>query len=149
MRGVSAWSVLESRELRGGLTLLELLIVLVILGVTAGLAIPRYVKSIELARAETAIHDLRAIQAGEEVLRSRRGNYTTAALNGAAAINPVLNLRLAVGLYTYDIACGACGGATYTATATPSAVRPFGGTITLDEAGTWSGTSPFVPTAQE
>ena len=141
-----------AQQLQGGVTLLELLMVLVVLAVAAAAGMAIYTKTLEGARAQTAIHDLRAIRAREEARRSVAGQYYNgAALVGAANINPApagtsLSLNLTDGPYV----CTLTGnGATFTATANPSAARASAGTITLNQAGVWGGTSPFVPNAQE
>ena len=142
-------------QLRGGFTLLELLVVLVVLAIATAAGVATCIKTLEHARAETAINDLRAIRAREEARRSVTGQYYNgAALVGAADINPApagtsLSLNLTDGPYV----CTLTGnGATFTATETPSAARPYAAltdTITLNQAGVWGGASPFVPNAQE
>ena len=139
------------RRLKEGFTLLELLIVLILLAVIATAGVATFTKTVEHARAETALNDLRAIRAREEARRSVTGQYVNTALVGAAQINPApantsLTLRLTDGNYICTLAGN---GATFTATANPSAARAYAGTITLNQAGVWGGTSPFVPTAEE
>ncbi len=132
-------------QLREGFTLLELMVTLVILGFTAGMALMTYGRTIEASHAQTAIDDLRAIKAAEEVQQSRSGGYYSLGnLNGAGAINGALRVNITSGDYVYVVSCGACNGTTFTATATRDSR-----TITMNQAGTWGGTSPFVPTAQE
>ena len=137
------------RHPKEGFTLLELLVVLILLAVIATAGVAVFTKTVEHARAETVINDLRAIRARETARRSVTGQYVNGTLVGAAQINPApantsLTLRLADG----DYVCTLIGdGATFTATANPSAARTYAGTITLNQAGVWGGASPFVPDA--
>ena len=153
------------RQLEGAFTLLELLLVLVALAIAAGFAMNRYTKTIEGARAETAMHDVRAIRAREEAWRSMNGRrFRTINTNDVAVINQDPrtggrgNLELHAdtsGLYIYTLV-----GTDATLTITASAGgRPNTGTIistsTITDLATgatthaWSGTSPFVPNNSE
>ena len=137
------------RRLKEGFTLLELLIVLILLAVVATAGVATFTKTVEHARAETAINDLRAIRARETARRSVTGQYVNATLVGAVQINPApANTSLTLRLTDGDYVCTLTGdGATFMATANPSAARAYAGTITLNQAGTWGGASPFVPDA--
>ena len=64
----------RAQQLRG-FTLLELLMTLALLAIAAGFGLATYGKTIEHARAEVAIQNLRAIQAGQEFYKSRTGAY--------------------------------------------------------------------------
>lgn len=142
----------STRQLQGAFTLLELLMVLVLLAVAAVAGVALFTKTVEHARAETAINDLRAIRAREAARQSVTGAYYSGAdLVGANAINePPTGTGLRLNLTDGQYICTLTGdGATFTAIANPSAARAYAGTITLNQAGTWGGTSPFVPTAEE
>ncbi len=86
-----------------GFTLLEILIVIVILGVMAGLAVPTYIRNVEQARAEEAKVNLYTIYTAEKVYkvnsRSKsqpEGKYWVPGENQSAAmINKALNINLA------------------------------------------------------
>ena len=142
------------QQLQGGFTLLELLVVLVILAVALMAGIPTYTKTVEGARAQEAIHDLRAIRAAEEVFRSRTGAYTTGTLEYVDQINPALQLKLDPRdrPYTYHVTGD---GATFTATAIPLEPRPHADTITItctvnpNWACVWGGDSTFRPHEEE
>ena len=138
-------------QLQGGLSLLELLVVLIILAIVVTAGVATCTKMFEHGRAEVAINDLRVIRAREETRRSITGAYINGTLTGAAQLNPApSNTNLLLDLTDGPYICTLTGGgATFTATANPSAARPNAGTITLNQAGAWGGTSPFVPGAQE
>ena len=61
---------------RGGLTLVELLIVLIVVGVLAALAVPSYLDAVRKARRTDAVGALLEMQLAQERWRSRHGHYT-------------------------------------------------------------------------
>ncbi len=65
-----------------GFTLLEVLIVLVILGVLAGLAVPVYTAQLERARAAEAIQMLGAIRSSMVRYYGNNGTYAGAVIRG-------------------------------------------------------------------
>ena len=169
MRTMDGRSALYTlRQLQEGVTLLELLVVLIVLTLALAAGIPLYTKTVQGAQAQTAIQGLRAIRAREEARRSITGRYYNGGgLVGTGAINPApagtsLSLNLpgccsnSTSYYNYTLNGN---GVTFTATASrmtiiqipngPVAIMPAGDTITLNQAGTWGGNSLFVPNAQE
>jgi len=91
-----------------GFTLLELLVVVIIIGVLASLAIPRFIKTTEQARTAEAKQWLGQIRSSEIRYNLENGVYTTnlALLDiddpNAAAQNPAY--------YTYTITVAPTGG---------------------------------------
>ena len=84
-----------------GFTLLELLIVTVILGVAAGLAIPAYNLTVEQSRGNEAKINLNIIYMAEKVYKLNTGTYwdgTTTA--SPASINTALNTNITTNFYT-------------------------------------------------
>lgn len=61
-----------------GFTLLEILIVVVIIGILASLAIPRYIKSTEVSNASEAYNNLNAIRKAEWVYYAERQDWIVA-----------------------------------------------------------------------
>lgn len=74
-----AWrkrSVLSSRPPGGGFTLLELLMVVIIIGILAAVAIPRYLKTREKARMSEALSTLGQLRSSELRYYAAEGTYT-------------------------------------------------------------------------
>ena len=82
-------------------TLLELLVVLIIVGIMAGIAIPNYVKTSERAKDREAQTSLSLIQAAERMYRLRNTAYYSS--TSITAINDNLHLSLASQSWNYTI----------------------------------------------
>ena len=124
-----------------GFTLIEVLAVVVIVGVLAGLAIPSYFNTVEEARANEARVNLQIIRAGQKVfaLNDANKNYWNPGTNPAVAtINSTLNVDITTQFYdvTSITADNAATPKTFTATATRNATQGGNGrTITINEDG--------------
>ncbi len=124
-------------------TLIELLIVIVIIATLTSVAIPTYIRVVEKVRAGEAITNLELIRAGEKIYRLEISVFSQNLVN-ATAINNNLALDIEPRFWSYGVT--ASGGATFTATANRDAPgSTYDGTITINQAGTWGGSSPFVP----
>ncbi len=100
-----------------GFTLTELIIVVVVLGIMAGFAIPNYTKSIDRAYRKDGTVNLTAIYAAQQIYsNNNNGSYWTPSGGGGVAdINASLGLGILSNNLTYS--CSG-GGATFSCTAT-------------------------------
>ena len=60
-----------------GFTLVELAVVVVIIGVLAAFAVPRFMASVERSKAAEAFNFLSAVQAAQERYHARQGTYAS------------------------------------------------------------------------
>ena len=129
-----------------GFTLIEILTVIVILGVLAGLAVPVYVGQVEKARGSEAIDHLNATRASMIRFFADKNTYTGATIpaNGTAGTTDY-NPNTVVGgqALFFDYTVGNLGDATFTVTATRKSatikgvVAPSGtNTIAITQDGT-------------
>lgn len=68
---------------RKGFTLIELVVVIAILGILAGIAIPKFMDSIETARGAKLLADLRSIESAGTVYYTKNGKYPTVSTESA------------------------------------------------------------------
>ncbi len=78
---------------RKGFTLVELVVVIAILGILAGLAIPRFMSATETARGARIIADMRTLESAETLYNVEKGVYTDSMEdlidNGYLAAEPI------------------------------------------------------------
>jgi len=126
---------IRKMKLTKGLTLIELLIVIVIIGVLAAIAVPLYSGYMTRARRADAKTALEQLRAGQEMRRAERGSYTAdlVALRDTWGGPGDANFR--VGDYTITMVATST---TYTGTATAFTSRQSVDTavpLTINELG--------------
>ncbi len=122
--------------MKKGFTLLEVLIVLVIIAVMAGLAAPAYVAGAEKSRKMEAIQMLGTFRSAQQ--RYYTGHSEYASSFSVLDFDPTVAFTGNVPHYTYTMSGGGAASTTYTGTATrnsterPSSVGAYTVTITQD-----------------
>ncbi len=87
--------------MRKSLSLMELIIVLIVVAIIAGLGTPFYRKAVDSAKGRGTVAQLRLIQAAENMYKLREKGYL--GCSGYAACNTALNIDLPDDGWTYEI----------------------------------------------
>lgn len=109
-----------------GFTLIELMVVIVIVAILAGIAYPNYTQYVLRTRRADAQSALLQLQGQEEKYFTQCGQYTATIVGGTISGCSGLgyaNSNSPDANYTLSVALNA-GNASYTATATPAAGKP-------------------------
>lgn len=119
-----------------GLTLIELLIVIVIIGILAAVAIPSYTGYMQRARRADAKVALEQLRAGQEMHRAERGQYADPVLY----VDPMVALRNTWGVPQtagdYVINLNSSTATTYVGEAQPNVARQLSdGSLFIDNLG--------------
>ena len=125
-----------------GMTLIELLIVLVVISVLVGFAYPSYTKHVQGARRADCAGALMGLSGAMERYFTQNNSYVGATVSGANAIFTD-QCPTDGGSATYDLAITNLAATTFTVTATPVA----GGPQAKDACGTLSLTQTGVKSA--
>ena len=118
-----------------GITLIELLIVIVIVGILASIAIPSYTGYMVRARRADAKTALEQFRAAQEMRRAERGGYST----DITELRTTWGVPAVTGDYgiDFDDLAAVLTANTYTAEATPVTARQLGdGSLLIDYRGT-------------
>lgn len=129
------------RKVRKGFTLIELIIVIIIVGILATIAVPQYLKATERAKGGKAKSAMALIAQGEKFYRAEIDTYV---ITGVDANNATLGSYIELAAvdadpdWNYEV--GGVSASAFLITATRQAGAGSGGTLTLDQNGVWSGT---------
>ena len=107
-------------KIKSGVTLLELVVIIIILGILASLGLPGYIRFTERSLAQEAIANLRLIASAERSYFVERNHYypLNDTVSDIGLINSNLGLSLSETNWVYSIiASGSGSSATFTATA--------------------------------
>jgi type IV pilus assembly protein PilE len=128
-----------SHRYNKGITLLELLVVIGIVGILAAVAIPSYNSYMVRARRSDAKVALEQVRAAQEMWRAERGSYAINDGNGTAVAKLTNTMGVPtspVGDYNWSFAAPPTA-TTFTAQAVPNTPRQTSdGTLTIDQNGT-------------
>jgi type IV pilus assembly protein PilA len=108
------------RQSERGFSLIELLIVVVIIGILAAIAIPYFERAKQPANAASALHSLRMIHSGEVSYRTLYARYADIPTLSSANLLEDGHLRLGQkSNYVFTVTVDADPALNYDATATP------------------------------
>lgn len=115
-----------------GFTLIELMIVIAIIGILAGVGYPAYTSAVKKASRADAIDSLLSLAGRMEEYYINNDTYAGATVN-AAGTGTVGTNKTSDDLYTMSITSATAF--VYTLTATPKSADPECGNLTLDSLG--------------
>ena len=118
-----------------GFTMLELLMVVIIIGILATLAVPQYMGFIEKARAAEAISTIGAIRTAESLYKLETGSYTTA----ITSLGITIPTAGASTYWTYNMS--SAGDASFSVTATRTSKKAASSVVGQTIVMTWSDTT--------
>lgn len=123
---------------RRGLSLMEVMLVLVVIGVLISMSAPSFHRSIEQSCADIAGANLRAIWTAQRLYWLENRTYTSdlSELESLGLLDPTI----IAGTARYAYAVSAADATTLTATATRTGSVRWTGQFTIDETGVLSGT---------
>ncbi|MFH1867886.1 MAG: prepilin-type N-terminal cleavage/methylation domain-containing protein [Candidatus Omnitrophota bacterium] len=122
--------------MKKGFTLIEVLIVVIILGILATIAVPQFTRVVERARRGEALTCMAGIQTGQRIYSLDMSIFT----NNIAELDAVIANNK---YWAYNMA--GANATAFNIRATRSGSAWVGQTILLNQNGLWAGTYEFVP----
>ena len=122
--------------MKKGFTLIEVLIVVIILGILATIAVPQFTRVVERARRGEALTIMAGVQTGQRLYSLENDSFTTNLnlLDAVIANNKYWNYSML-----------SASGSNFVIRATRSGSDWNSQTVLLNQDGLWSGTYEFVP----
>ncbi len=104
---------MQAKLKQAGMTLIELMIVVVIIGIIAGIAYPNFVDYVREARRADAMGQLLTLQMAQEEYRLKNTSYADIATLGITLSSDYYTFAVSnVGAETYTLTATATGGQT-------------------------------------
>jgi prepilin-type N-terminal cleavage/methylation domain-containing protein len=125
-----------------GFTLIEILVVLVIVGVMAGLAVPTYFRTIEQARTNEAKVNLNIIHTAQKIYKLNNNAYWPPSGTSTSVNDINTNLNIDISSDKYNLTVGPSTASNYTATARRNKTGSTK-TFTINETGVISESGSF------
>ncbi|MDD5120851.1 MAG: prepilin-type N-terminal cleavage/methylation domain-containing protein [Candidatus Omnitrophica bacterium] len=129
---------------RRGFTLVELIIVVIVIGILATVAVPQYLKATERAKGGKARSAMALIAQGEKLYRAERDTYINVPSDTSnTVLGSYVELADVDADADWNYAVSGASASAFTVTATRVGGANNGETLTLNQNGVWAGT--FTP----
>ena len=122
-----------------GFTLVELIVVVIVIGILATVAVPQYLKATERAKLGKARNAMALIAQGEKLYRADLDTYINTALDANnAVLGPYVELVDVDADPDWSYQVTGAGAGAFLITATRTGGSNNGESITLNQAGVWA-----------